>query len=58
MPVKTKTRHEFPREHPKAKPMFAKGESGEYPHRGVLQYATTIKGQVKASHGKTKTLSR
>ncbi len=58
MPVKTHTRHEFPRDHPKAKPMFAKGESGEYPHRKLLDDALRISSQVKPKRGTTKTLSR
>jgi hypothetical protein len=58
MPITSRTRHEFPRDHPKAKPMFSKGESGEYPHRKLLSYAMENDNKLKPKRGVTKTLSR
>lgn len=56
MPVKERTRHEFPRKPPKSKPMFAKSDSGEKPHQKLLADALRIGSQVH-DHTK-KTLTR
>lgn len=58
MPVRERTRHEFPRKAPKADSMFAKSDSGAKPHQSTLAYALKIGSQVKPKRGTTKTLSR